>query len=116
MHGGKLRILVLAALQTGVFAAKFLRIYTAANTRWLRRSVTAASSASSQAASSLASVAPAEEYRELAKKIVDNKKFVIPTPIEMEQLEELLMEFGIMEVEDTSIVGKTKAVEIAIAA
>jgi nitrogenase iron protein NifH len=51
----------------------------------------------------------ADEYRTLAKKIVDNKKFVIPTPIEMEALEELLMEFGIMEVEDASIIGKTAA-------
>ncbi len=34
---------------------------------------------------------------------------MIPTPIEMEALEELLMEFGIMEVEDESIVGKTAA-------
>jgi len=53
--------------------------------------------------------AQADEYRTLAKKIVENKKFVIPTPLEMEQLEELLMEFGIMEVEDESIVGKTAA-------
>src|SRR5512135_2046148 len=51
----------------------------------------------------------ADEYRALAKKIVDNKKFVIPTPLEMEELEDLLMEFGIMEVEDESIVGKTAA-------
>ena len=51
----------------------------------------------------------ADEYRALAKKIVDNKLFVIPTPLEMEQLEELLMEFGIMEAEDESIVGKTAA-------
>jgi nitrogenase iron protein NifH len=53
--------------------------------------------------------AQADEYRTLAKKIVENKKFVIPTPIEMEVLEELLMEFGIMEAEDTSIIGKTAA-------
>ncbi|MEW6512524.1 MAG: nitrogenase iron protein [Pseudomonadota bacterium] len=53
--------------------------------------------------------AQADEYRTLARKIVENKKFVIPTPIEMEALEELLMEFGIMEVEDTSIIGKTAA-------
>jgi nitrogenase iron protein NifH len=59
--------------------------------------------------------AQADEYRALAKKIVDNKKFVIPTPIEMEALEDLLMEFGIMEVEDTSIIGKTAA-ELAAAA
>ncbi len=48
----------------------------------------------------------ADEYRQLAKKIVDNKKFVIPTPINMDELEALLMEFGIMEVEDESIIGK----------
>ena len=51
----------------------------------------------------------ANEYRALAQKIVDNKKFVIPNPLEMEELEELLMEFGIMEVEDESVVGKTAA-------
>ena len=54
----------------------------------------------------------ADEYRQLASKIVNNKKFVIPTPITMDQLEALLMEFGIMEVEDESIIGK-KAAEIA---
>ena len=57
----------------------------------------------------------ADEYRTLAKKIVNNKKFVIPTPIEMEELEDLLMEFGIMEAEDKSIIGKTAA-ELAAAA
>jgi nitrogenase iron protein NifH len=51
----------------------------------------------------------ADEYRQLANKIVNNTNFVIPTPIEMEELEELLMEFGIMEVEDLTIVGKTAA-------
>ena len=50
----------------------------------------------------------ADEYRALAQKVMANKKFVIPTPLEMEDLEELLMEFGIMEVEDESIVGKAK--------
>ena len=30
---------------------------------------------------------------------------VVPTPLEMEELEELLMEFGIMEAEDEAIVG-----------
>jgi nitrogenase iron protein NifH len=55
----------------------------------------------------------ANEYRTLAQKIVDNKKFVIPTPIEMEELETLLMEFGLMDVEDESIVGKTAA-ELAL--
>lgn len=50
-----------------------------------------------------------DEYRQLANKIVNNTNFVIPTPIEMEELEDLLMEFGIMEVEDETIVGKTAA-------
>jgi nitrogenase iron protein NifH len=47
----------------------------------------------------------AQEYRTLAQKIADNKMLVVPTPLEMEELEELLMEFGVMEVEDESIVG-----------
>jgi nitrogenase iron protein NifH len=38
---------------------------------------------------------------------------VVPTPCTMDELEELLMEFGIMEVEDTSIIGKTAAEENA---
>ncbi len=50
-----------------------------------------------------------DEYRQLANKIVNNTNFVIPTPIEMEELEDLLMEFGIMEAEDETIVGKTAA-------
>jgi nitrogenase iron protein NifH len=50
-----------------------------------------------------------DEYRALANKINNNTNFVIPTPIEMEELEELLMEFGIMDAEDESIVGKTAA-------
>jgi len=57
----------------------------------------------------------ADEYRQLANKIVANTNFVIPTPIEMEELEDLLMEFGIMEAEDESIVGQTAA-ELAAAA
>jgi nitrogenase iron protein NifH len=47
----------------------------------------------------------AQEYRTLAQKILDNKMLVVPTPLEMEELEDLLMEFGIMEAEDESIVG-----------
>jgi len=38
----------------------------------------------------------ADEYRSLAKKINDNKMFVVPTPIEMNDLEQLLTEFGIL--------------------
>lgn len=37
----------------------------------------------------------ADEYRTLAKKIDENKLFVIPTPIEIEELEALLIEHGI---------------------
>jgi len=51
----------------------------------------------------------ANEYRELARKIDANRNFVIPTPIEMEELEDLLMEFGLMDQEDTAIIGKTAA-------
>jgi nitrogenase iron protein NifH len=58
----------------------------------------------------------ADEYRQLAAKINSNTIFVIPTPIEMEELEDLLMEFGIMEAEDESIVGKTAAEEACAAA
>jgi nitrogenase iron protein NifH len=58
----------------------------------------------------------ADEYRTLAQKIVDNKNFVIPTPITMDELEDLLMEFGILEEEDESIIGKTAADEEAVAA
>ena len=31
--------------------------------------------------------------------------FVVPTPLEMEELEDLLLEFGIMEAADETIVG-----------
>lgn len=51
----------------------------------------------------------ADEYRALAKKIVDNKKLVIPKPLEMEELESLLMEFGIIDEEAESMVGKPKS-------
>jgi nitrogenase iron protein NifH len=60
--------------------------------------------------------AQADEYRALAKKIIENKKLVIPTPITMDELEELLMEFGILEEEDETIVGKTAAEECVLAA
>jgi nitrogenase iron protein NifH len=50
----------------------------------------------------------AQEYRALAEKILNNKMLVVPTPLEMEELEDLLMEYGIMEVEDESIVGKAE--------
>ena len=37
------------------------------------------------------------EYRTLAQKIVNNTMKVVPTPCTMDELESLLMEFGIME-------------------
>ena len=55
----------------------------------------------------------ANEYRTLAQKIVNNTMKVVPTPCTMDELESLLMEFGIMEEEDTSIIGKTAAEESA---
>ncbi|MDY6994786.1 MAG: nitrogenase iron protein [Pseudomonadota bacterium] len=54
----------------------------------------------------------ADEYRALAQKIIDNKKMVIPTPLSMDELEDLLMEFGVITPEDESIIGK-KAGEVA---
>jgi nitrogenase iron protein NifH len=42
----------------------------------------------------------ADEYRTLAKKIAENKNFVIPTPMSMDELEQLLMDFGILETEE----------------
>ena len=55
----------------------------------------------------------AKEYRDLAQKIVDNKNFVIPKPLAMEELEELLMEFGIIEDEDPNV-GKAKEATVAV--
>jgi nitrogenase iron protein NifH len=52
----------------------------------------------------------ADEYRTLAKNIHENKgNGTIPTPITMDELEDLLMEHGIMQRVDESIVGKTAA-------
>ena len=38
----------------------------------------------------------ADEYRALAKKIDENEMFVIPTPLEIDDLEKLLIDFGIL--------------------
>jgi nitrogenase iron protein NifH len=52
----------------------------------------------------------ANHYRALAQKIHNNAgKGVIPTPITMDELEDLLMEHGIMKQIDESLVGKTAA-------
>ena len=46
----------------------------------------------------------AEEYRQLARKIHANSgKGVIPTPITMEELEEMLLEFGIMKTDEQAL-------------
>jgi nitrogenase iron protein NifH len=46
----------------------------------------------------------AEEYRTLAKKIHENGgKGTVPTPITMEELEEMLIEFGIMKTEEQAL-------------
>jgi len=58
----------------------------------------------------------AQEYRQLAQKIHDNSgKGTIPTPITMEELEEMLMEFGIMKTEEQAL-AELQAKEAAAAA
>ncbi|ADI65368.1 nitrogenase iron protein [Trichormus azollae] len=45
----------------------------------------------------------ANEYRSLADKIINNKNLAVPTPIEMDELEDLLIEFGILESEENAV-------------
>jgi nitrogenase iron protein NifH len=45
----------------------------------------------------------ADEYRALARKIAENTNLVVPTPLSMDELEELLMDFGIMEKEEATV-------------
>ncbi|RAI00751.1 nitrogenase iron protein [Acuticoccus sediminis] len=57
----------------------------------------------------------ADHYRALARKIHENAgNGVIPTPITMDELEDLLMEHGIMKQVDETQVGKTAA-ELSVA-
>ncbi|MBE0497135.1 MAG: nitrogenase iron protein [Campylobacterales bacterium] len=49
----------------------------------------------------------AKEYKELARKIVANDFKVIPTPLEMDDLEDLLMEFGLEDAVDAENIGKS---------
>ncbi len=52
----------------------------------------------------------ANEYRQLAQKVHNNSgNGIIPTPITMDELEDLLMSHGIMKQIDESQVGKTAA-------
>jgi nitrogenase iron protein NifH len=39
----------------------------------------------------------AHEYSELGRKIIENKDFVVPTPMSMEQLEQMVVSYGIPE-------------------
>ena len=39
----------------------------------------------------------AEEYRKLADAIIENEDFTIPTPMTQERLEEILLEYGLMD-------------------
>jgi nitrogenase iron protein NifH len=41
--------------------------------------------------------AQADEYRRLAKNIEDNQMFTIPKPMTQERLEEILMQYGLMD-------------------
>ncbi|HEY5999113.1 MAG TPA: nitrogenase iron protein [bacterium] len=43
--------------------------------------------------------AQADEYRTLARKVSENRNFVIPTPLTMDELEELLITYGFLEAE-----------------
>ncbi|MBB4287654.1 nitrogenase iron protein [Roseospira goensis] len=57
----------------------------------------------------------ANEYRELARKIHENSgQGVIPTPVTMEELEDMLIEFGIMKTEAEQI-AELEAKEAAMA-
>ena len=42
----------------------------------------------------------AQEYRNLAQAVIENENFAIPTPMTQERLEEILMEYGMMELSD----------------
>ena len=44
--------------------------------------------------------AQAQEYRNLADALIHNTNFVIPTPMTQERLEEILLEFGLMDFAD----------------
>jgi len=46
----------------------------------------------------------ADEYRELAKKIEENKLFVIPKPMTQDRLEEILIEYGLMDLDSEYII------------
>nr|CRH04602.1 nitrogenase iron protein, nifH; dinitrogenase reductase [Candidatus Magnetococcus massalia] len=57
----------------------------------------------------------ADEYRQLSNKIKENKNMVVPTPLTMDELEDLLMKYGMLEEEDETIIGQTADQEVASA-
>ena len=46
----------------------------------------------------------ADEYRNLAKKIEENQLFVIPKPMTQDRLEEILIEYGLMDLDSEYII------------
>ena len=44
--------------------------------------------------------AQAQEYRNLAEAVINNTNFTIPTPMTQERLEEILLEYGLMDMAD----------------
>ena len=44
--------------------------------------------------------AQAQEYRNLAQAVIDNRTFTIPTPMTQERLEQILLEYGLMDMAD----------------
>ena len=39
----------------------------------------------------------AQEYRNLAEAVINNTNFTIPTPMTQDRLEEILLEYGLMD-------------------
>ena len=44
--------------------------------------------------------AQAQEYRNLAEAVINNTSFTIPTPMTQERLEQILLEYGLMDIAD----------------
>ena len=44
--------------------------------------------------------AQAQEYRNLAEAVINNQTFTIPTPMTQERLEQILLEYGLMDMAD----------------
>jgi len=57
--------------------------------------------------------AQAKEYQELAEKIESNEMKTIPTPITMDELEALMIDFGVMDQENEAVIGKAATAVVA---